>query len=109
MKPSRVRIEKVLSEFLKAEELSSAREINGLCCGEFSYALYLHFRKRFKCVQYETADFNRFPFHCFTKIGGKYCDADRLDGVTNPLELPVFANFHNENPQVAFEMKDSNS
>ena len=101
--PSLDLMKTILKEFLeKRPHLKTSFGINNGYCGEFSDELFCHFSN---ATQFETCfDYGvEWPFHVFTKIGDKYYDAECLEGVTDPINLPIFKKFSELHPNLVFE------
>ena len=96
-------MKEMLKKFLKRYSfLKMPYEINSGYCFEFAQIL----RDAFPTAEvFETTfDFgDDWPFHTYTKIRGKYYDAECLGGVETPEELPIFKRHRETHPSLTFK------
>ena len=78
----------------------NAYDVNNGYCFEFAEELCSNFEK---VRQFETPFDQDFPLHSFVKINGKYYDAECLEGVDDPINLPIYRKFHLEHPHSLFK------
>ena len=99
---TQLKMKALLEEFLKRHTPKTPYDINNGYCGEFSDLLFCAFPD---AVQMETCfDYgDEWPFHVFTKIGDRYYDAECLEGVIDPSDLPIFKKYKEKHPNLKFE------